>query len=66
MVYLRLNDNSPKAHEVLEDLKKMGFIEVLDENMPNETTKQAMAEAEKENLKRYSNIDDLMADLNKD
>ncbi len=38
----------------------------FDVRVPNSTTKQAIAELEKGNGKRFSNVDDLMADLHAD
>jgi hypothetical protein len=64
MVYLRLKENSSQAKAFLEYIKTIPFIEIIDKNeIPNETTCNAIAEADQGNLKRFKSTKALMKDL---
>ncbi len=65
MVYLRIDENSVQAKLMLEYLKMMTYVEVIQkEDVPNKETLKAMKEAEKGGLKKYKDIKSLMVDLN--
>jgi len=65
MVYLRIDENSVQAKLMLEYLKMMTYVEVIQkEDVPNKETLEAMQEAEKGSLKKYKDIKSLMEDLN--
>jgi pyruvate dehydrogenase complex dehydrogenase (E1) component len=71
MVYLKLKDNSKQAKLMLEYLKLLPFVEVIEEqkiknkiNIPNQETIDAIMEAETDDLKTFDTVEDLMADLN--
>jgi antitoxin component of RelBE/YafQ-DinJ toxin-antitoxin module len=65
MVYLRIKDNTPAAKKMLEYLKIMPYVEIIEKNeIPNEKTLKAIQEAEKGKLKKFKTVKDLMKSLN--
>jgi len=65
MVYLRIAENTIQAQAVLNFLKTMPFVEIINENVPNKITLKAMNEAETKKLKKFDSVASLMNDLNK-
>jgi hypothetical protein len=64
MVYLKLEDNTAQAKAFLEYIKTIPFIEIIEKDeIPNEKTRNAIAEAEKGKLKKFKTVHDLMNDL---
>ncbi len=65
MVYLKIKDTSTQAKLMLEYLKIMPYVEVIEEDeIPNLKTLKAIQEAEKGNLKRHKSVKSLLEDLN--
>ncbi len=65
MVYLRIKDNTPAAKKMLEYLKIMPYVEIIEkDDIPNEKTLNAIQEAEKGKLKKFKTVKDLMKSLN--
>lgn len=65
MVYLRIKNKSSQAKAMIDFLKTMPFVEILDEKEPNEITKQAMKEAEEKMLESFDSAEELIKALNK-
>jgi hypothetical protein len=64
MVYLKIEENSQQAKILLEYLKMMPYVEVIEkEDIPNLKTLEAMQEAENGNLKKFKTVKSLMEDL---
>jgi hypothetical protein len=66
MVYLRIDKQSSQAKALVDLLKTMSFVEILDEKEPNETTKKAMKEAESGNVEKFSSANTLINSLNEE
>ena len=66
MVYLKIKENSEQARLMIEYLKSLPFVQVLDKNpVPNTTKLKAIQETEKGGLKRYRTVGSLIDDLKK-
>ena len=64
MVYLKIRENNAQAKAIIMMLKAFDFVEFIKEkDLPNETTRKAIAEADKGKLKRYKTVSALMNDL---
>ncbi|MDO8899234.1 MAG: hypothetical protein Q7V19_16405 [Bacteroidales bacterium] len=64
MVYLKIKENSEQARLMIEYLKTLSFVQVLEKNpVPNATTLKAIQEVEKGELKRFKSVSSLMQDL---
>lgn len=66
MVYLKIKENSEQARLMIEYLKTLSFVQVLEKNpVPNSITLKAIQETEKGGLKRFKTVGSLMEDLKK-
>jgi len=64
MIYLKVKENSAQARAFLQYIRTIPFVEVIEKaDVPNETTRRAIREAEKGGLKRHKTVKSLMNDL---
>ncbi len=64
MVYLKIRENTVQAKIMLEYLKMMPYVKVIEKDeIPNQKTLKAIQEAEKGGLKRHKTVKSLMNDL---
>lgn len=63
MVYLRIDKQSNQAQALVDLLKTMPFVEILDEKEPNEITKIAMEQAEEGLVEQFSSANNLIKGL---
>jgi len=65
MVLLKVKENTKQAKLMLEYLKSLPYVEVIEpENIPNRTTLRAMKDAEEGKVTKAKNVNDLIAKLN--
>jgi len=65
MVYLRIENQSSQAIALVELLKTMPFVEILEEHQPNYLTREAMSQAEEGKVEFYGSAKELLDDLRK-
>jgi hypothetical protein len=66
MVYLRIRENSMQAKLMLEYLKTLSFVDVIEKDkIPNGITLKAINDAEQGKVTKAKNTKDLMTQLNK-
>ena len=64
MIYLRIKEDTPQAKVMLEYLKMMPYVEVVEkEEIPNAKTLSAIKQASTGRLKRHKTVKSLMKDL---
>jgi antitoxin component of RelBE/YafQ-DinJ toxin-antitoxin module len=65
MVYLRIKENTPQAKLMLEYLKMMPYVEVIEKaDIPNATTVKAIQEARTGKVTKAKDMNDLIKQLN--
>lgn len=65
MVYLRIKENTPQAKLMLEYLKMMPYVEIIEkEQIPNKVTLKAIEDARKGKVTKAKNVNDLIKQLN--
>jgi len=65
MVYFKIKENSKQAKTMIEFLKTLSFVEIIDEKKVfNNTTLLALKESDEGNLKTFDSVDSLFEDLN--
>lgn len=65
MATVIIDTSTKEAKKILEFLKTTSYAKVVDENIPNEETIQAINEVESGNVNTYSTLDELMSRLKK-
>jgi hypothetical protein len=66
MVYLRISENTNQAKLMLEYLKTLSFVEVIEKDkLPNALTLNAMKDAGKGKVTRSESVNDLISKLRK-
>ncbi len=66
MIYLKIKENTNQAKLMIEYLKTLPFVEVVNkEKIPNDVTLKAMNDAENGKTTRAKNVGDLIKKLNK-
>jgi hypothetical protein len=65
MTYVTIDTKQKQAKLFLEYIKTLSFVKVHNENEPNATTLQAMADIKEGKTRRHKNVDELIAHLNK-
>jgi hypothetical protein len=61
MTTVVINTKSEEAKKMVEFLRKTKFARVLDDVSSNKTTKKAIEEAEKGNVKVYKSVNELIS-----
>lgn len=65
MIYLRIENQSSQAIALVELLKTMPFVEILEEHQPNYITREAMRQAEEGKVEYYDSARNLLKELKK-
>ena len=66
MIHLLIKENTPQAKVMVEYLKMMPYVEIVnDAKIPNSKTLSAIKEAEKGGLRRHKSVKSVLADLHK-
>ena len=63
MVYIRIQNQSSQAKALVDLLKTMPFVEILEDRKPNKTTKKAMEDADKGIVEEFNSAEDLIKAL---
>lgn len=64
MVYIRIQNQSNQAKALVDLLKTMPFVEILEEKEPNATTKKAMDDADQDIVEEFNSAEELIKALN--